>query len=70
MRNAVRETVLAHDWALQMHGFYADTENKTVRFDIVLSFDIDRSEAVRVLTDEIKALYPDHTLLIVPDIDA
>ena len=53
MRNAVSETVLAHDWALQLHGFYADTEKKTMRFDVVLSFDIDRAEAIRILTKEI-----------------
>jgi len=70
IRNTVQGTVLAHDWALQMHGFYADTENKTARFDVVLSFDIDRAEAVRVLTDEIKALYPGYSFQIVPDIDA
>lgn len=70
MRNTVRETVLAHDWALQMHGFHADTENKTMRFDAVVSFDIDRSEALAVLTKEVQALYPDYALQIVPDIDA
>ncbi|MBO4734306.1 MAG: cation diffusion facilitator family transporter, partial [Clostridia bacterium] len=69
MRNAVSETVLAHDWALQLHGFYADTGKKTMRFDVVLSFDIDRAEALRILTKEIKELLPDYTLQIVPDID-
>ncbi|MBO4429416.1 MAG: cation transporter, partial [Clostridia bacterium] len=28
MRNAAQRTVMSHDWALQMHGFYADTEKK------------------------------------------
>ena len=70
MRNTVRETVLAHDWALQLHGFHADTENKTMRFDVVISFDIDRTEALSVLAKEVQALYPDYALEIVPDIDA
>ena len=70
MRNTVQETVLAHDWALQLHGFHADTENKTMRFDAVISFDIDRTEALAILTKEVQALYPDYTLQIVPDIDA
>ncbi len=70
MRNTVQETVLAHDWALQLHGFYVDAESKTIRFDTVLSFDIDRAEALQILTKEIQALYPDYHLLIVPDIDA
>ena len=70
MRDAVAEKVMAHEWALQIHGFYADTVNKTLRFDVVISFDIDRAEALRVLTEEVKALYPDYSLMIVPDIDA
>ncbi len=70
IRNKVLETVMAHDWALQMHGFYADTEKKTLRFDVVVSFDIDDKEAISILTDEIQKLYPDYKLMIVPDIDA
>ena len=69
MRNKTMETVLAHEWALQMHGFYADTKQKTMRFDVVLSFDIDRKHALEILYGEISALYPDYTLLIVPDVD-
>lgn len=69
MRNAVQKTVMAHDWALQMHGFYADTEKKTLRFDAVLSFDVDRREAMETLYGEIKALYPEYDILIVPDAD-
>ena len=70
IRNAVQHTVLAHDWALQMHGFYADTEKKTMRFDVVISFDIEREQAIEELTKEVQALYPDYALQIIPDIDA
>ena len=70
IRNAVREKVMAYDWALQMHGFYADTDNKNIRFDVVVSFDIDRNEALNILTKDITAMYPDYTLQIIPDIDA
>ena len=69
MRNAIRKTVLSHDWALQMHGFYADIERKTVRFDVVVSFDVERKEAIELLNGEIRALYPDYQIQIVPDID-
>ena len=61
--------VLSHDWALQMHGFYADTEKKTIRFDVVVSFDIERKEAIETLTEEIRKAYPDYELLIIPDVD-
>ena len=69
MRNAIQRAVMSHVWALQMHGFYADVRRKTVRFDVVLSFDISRKEAVQILNTEICALYPDYELLIVPDVD-
>ena len=69
MRNAIRKTVMAHGWALQMHGFYADTEKKTIRFDVVVSFEVDRKEALETLCGEVKALYPEYDILIVPDVD-
>ena len=69
MRNAVQKAVMTHDWALQMHGFYADTENKTLRFDVVLSFDVDRKEAVETLNKEIGGMYPEYKLTIIPDTD-
>ncbi|MBQ6262322.1 MAG: cation transporter [Clostridia bacterium] len=70
IRNTVEETVMAHDWALQLHGFYADTESKTMRFDVVLSFDIDRAEAIGILTREVGELFPEYSLTVIPDIDA
>ena len=69
IRNTIQKLVMSHDWALQMHGFYADTEKKTIRFDVVVSFDIDRKEALETLCKEVKELYPEYEILIVPDID-
>lgn len=69
MRNAVQKTVLSHDWAMQVHGFYADTENKTVHFDVVVSFDIDRKQAYRILAEETQKLFPDYMVSLVLDAD-
>jgi cation diffusion facilitator family transporter len=69
IRNHVQEIVLSHSWALQMHGFFADTENKEIRFDVVLSFDIDHPEGIAVLLEEVRNVYPDYRIEIVPDID-
>jgi len=69
IRNAVQEAVLSHSWALQLHGFYADTEKKTVRFDVVLSFDVERQEALSTLQKEVHGLYPDYAFQITPDVD-
>lgn len=69
IREDIEKIVLSHEWALQMHGFYLDEERKIIRFDVVLSFDIPHSEAIQIITDEIKAKYPDYDPFIVPDID-
>ena len=70
IRNTVQEIVMSHDWALQLHGFYADIENKSIRFDVVVSFDVEKAEAVDILTKEVHAMFPDYELHIIPDIDA
>lgn len=69
MRNDIQKIVLSHSWALQLHGFYADTEKKTVRFDVVVSFDVERKEAITTLYKEVKEKYPDFEILIIPDAD-
>lgn len=69
IRQAVEEIVLMHEWALQMHGFYLDDINKVIRFDVVLSFDITHAEGIRILSEEIKAKFPEYEPLIVADID-
>ena len=52
-----------------MHGFYADTETGVIRFDVVMSFDIDHNEGISQLTSEIKEKYPDYQVVIAPDVD-
>lgn len=69
IRNVIQKMILSHEWALQVHGFYADTEKKTVRFDVVVSFDIDHKEALAIMYKEISDMYPDYTVTIVPDVD-
>lgn len=69
IRNDVREKVLAHEWALQFHGFYLDAESGEMRFDVVMSFDIRPQEGLRILYEEIGRAYPQYRLSIVPDVD-
>ena len=70
IRNTVQKAVLSHDWALQVHGFYAETQSKSMRFDVVLSFDVEKDEAIETLYREVGELYPDYSLMIIPDVDA
>ncbi|MBR3532962.1 MAG: cation transporter [Clostridiales bacterium] len=69
MRNEIQKKVLSHDWALQMHGFYVEPEKKMIRFDVVVSFDVDKTKAIEELNGEIKVMYPDYEATIVPDAD-
>lgn len=69
----IRDTILAkiktHNWLIQMHGFYIDILNKSMRFDAVVSFDIKAQEALKILYQDINELYPDYTIQIAPDLD-
>lgn len=69
IRNVIQKTILSHEWALQMHGFYADTEKKTIRLDVVISFDINHKEALNIMNEEVRAEYPEYKVTIVPDVD-
>ena len=69
IQNDVQERVLAHDWALQLHGFYVDTETKEMTFDVVMSFDIRPREGLKILYEEMCKVYPDYKIVIAPDVD-
>ena len=69
IRRTIERKIVNHDWALQVHGFYIDKNNKSIRFDVILSFDVERDEALKVIEEEISKLYPDYKIQIVPDLD-
>ena len=69
IQNDVQERVLAHDWALQLHGFYVDTETKEMTFDVVMSFDIRPREGLQILYEEMCKAYADYKIVIAPDVD-
>jgi len=60
---------MAHEWMVQMHGFYLDMENRELRFDAVMSFDIAPKEGLKILCDEVQKAFPDYTIQIAPDVD-
>ena len=69
IQNDVRERVMKHDWVLQMHGFYIDVQAKEMRFDLVMSFDIDPHEGLKIVYEELEKVYPEYHMQIVPDVD-
>ena len=69
-KKRVTEIVFSHPHVLQMHGFYMDKEKKTMRFDLVLSFDSpDRTKAFKDIHDDVQKEYPDYTLQMAMDTD-
>ncbi len=70
MEKRIREVVLAHEHVLQMHGFYVNEKKKTIRFDLLISFDAkDRKAVYSEVTGEVKAMYPDYEMQVALDTD-
>ncbi len=70
IQKRVRETVLGCEHVLEIHGFYVDLEKKTIRFDVVVSFDAkDRDAVYQDVCRKVQALYPDYTMEVILDTD-
>ena len=66
----VQDIVLAHEHVRQMHGFYLLEEQKTMRFDVVISFDAgDRKAVCREVTASVQKEFPDYQLQVTMDTD-
>ena len=69
-RQKVREIVFAHEYVTQMHGFYWDKKQKTMRFDIVVSFDAgDRKAVYAQVVSDVQKAFPDIQLQVALDTD-
>jgi hypothetical protein len=69
-KKRVTEIVFSHPHVLQMHGFYMDKEKKTLRFDIVISFDAkDRRAEYKDIIDDVQRNYPGYQLQVAMDTD-
>ena len=70
IREQVADIVKAHPHVIQMHGFYVDRVEKTMRFDVVISFDSkDRRQEYQKICEEVSKEYPDYTLQVTMDTD-
>ncbi len=70
MREKIYAAVFAREYILEVHGFYVNEEKKSIRFDVVISFDApDRRAVYQQVYDEIHAMYPDYDLRIALDTD-
>ena len=70
VRERVKNIVMSNQYVLQMHGFYLDKIENSIRFDIVVSFDAeDRNKIYQQLYDEVQKAYPEFALQIILDTD-
>lgn len=70
VRSRVSEMVSNIPYVMEIHGFYLDKIEKTIRFDIVVSFDAkDRGKVYQEVLEKVKEAYPEYTLQVVMDTD-
>lgn len=66
----VKDLVLSHEYVRQIHGFYMDKDKKTLRFDIVVSFDAeDRRAVYGKVIEAVGKEYPGYELQVAMDTD-
>ena len=69
-KEKVQSIVFDHAFVRQLHGFHLDKENKTMRFDIVVSFDAkDRRSVYDAVVSDVKKAFPDYELQVAMDTD-
>lgn len=69
-RERVLKIVKANPYVIHMHGFYLDKTEKTIRFDIVVSFDApDRKQVYMEVCQNVQKEFPNYSLQVTMDTD-
>ena len=69
-KKQVEEIAFSHEFVRQLHGFYLIKEPKTLRFDIVISFDArDRRAVFEEVLADVRKAFPDYALQAAMDTD-
>ena len=69
-KQRVEEIVFSHEFVRQLHGFYLIKEQKTIRFDIVISFDAkDRKAVYNEVVADVQKAFPEYALQVAMDTD-
>mgnify|MGYP002623238335 CR=1 FL=1 len=66
-REKIRDIIMKHEWAIQMHGFYLEETEKKVRLDVVADFTVKKSKCIEILTKELSESFPEYTFLLAID---
>ena len=63
MREDVTKIIFSHEHVIQVHGFYYDDKEKSMRFDVVISLNAkDREKVFNEIMEDVKNHYPDITI--------
>ncbi|MGI6216484.1 MAG: cation diffusion facilitator family transporter [Coriobacteriales bacterium] len=69
-KNTVLEIVKEYPDVIQMHGFYIDNEEKTLKFDIIVSYDSeDRMGVYKQVVEKVQQAFPDYKVHVTLDLD-
>ena len=69
-KKQVEDIAFSHEYVRQLHGFYLIREPKTLRFDIVVSFDAkDRRAVYDEVIADVQRAFPDYALQVAMDTD-
>ena len=70
IRKEVTDITLSEEYVLQMHGFYLNKNDHTIRFDVVLDFDApDKHDICCKIKNSVSALHPEYRIFVTPDYD-
>ncbi|MCD8367696.1 MAG: cation diffusion facilitator family transporter [Clostridiales bacterium] len=70
IREEISSLALSHDYITQMHGFYLDRAQKTIRLDLVVSFDAkDRLAVFNEVQAAIQQKFPEYQISMTMDTD-
>lgn len=70
MHKKLKEIVFSHKYVTQLHGFYVDESEKTIRFDVVISLDVDdRLKIFDEVVKDVESKFPEYEIEAFPDVD-
>lgn len=70
MQDEIRKRVMAHEYVLQMHGFYVNEAKRRMSLDVVVSFAApDRRAVYEEVAADIRGAYPDYDVRVAMDAD-
>ncbi|MDU4026588.1 MULTISPECIES: cation diffusion facilitator family transporter [Anaerococcus] len=70
MHKKLKEIVFSHKYVTQLHGFYVDKSEKTIRFDVVISLDADdRLKIFEGVVKDVESKFSEYEIEAFPGVD-